>query len=68
MHHIQRTFTERVAGGFYVDFVVLKNGKCIGISEEGITVYPTYGTFYVSQYVTGAIINDNDLPQINFKE
>lgn len=46
--YIQSTFSENTGGGVICDFVILKNGQCIGISNECITVYASYDAFYES--------------------
>ena len=40
--YIKNTFTTNEGGGCIVDWVILKNGQCIGISEEGIVLYSSY--------------------------
>lgn len=45
MKYVKRTFTEYTGGGFYVDFVELSDGRCIGISEECIVIYPSFEHF-----------------------
>jgi hypothetical protein len=45
MKYIERTFTERVGGGFFVDFLILKDGRCVGINDECIALYDSYEHF-----------------------
>jgi hypothetical protein len=42
---ITKTFTEYTGGGFYVDFVELNDGRCIGIDENCLVVYPSFEAF-----------------------
>jgi hypothetical protein len=44
--YIERTNTENTGGGCMVDFVILKDGRCIGISDECLVIYPSYDLFY----------------------
>lgn len=46
--YIHTTFSENTGGGVICDFVMLKNGQCIGISNECVSVYPSYDAFYES--------------------
>jgi hypothetical protein len=45
MKFITKTFTEYTGGGFYVDFVELNDGRCIGIDENCLVVYPSFEAF-----------------------
>jgi hypothetical protein len=45
MKFIKKTFTEYTGGGFYVDFIELNNGQCIGIDENCIVLYPSFEAF-----------------------
>jgi hypothetical protein len=45
MKFITKTFTEYTGGGFYVDFLELKDGRCIGIDEHCIVLYPSFEFF-----------------------
>jgi hypothetical protein len=45
MKFINKIFTEYNGGGFYVDFVELKNGLCIGINEDSICIYESFEEF-----------------------
>jgi hypothetical protein len=45
MKYIKNTFTEYTGGGFYVDFVELNDGRCIGIDENCLVVYPSFEAF-----------------------
>jgi hypothetical protein len=56
--YIERTNTENTGGGSMVDFVILKDGRCIGISDEYLCVYPSYELFYEC--------NSSDLPMLRF--
>jgi hypothetical protein len=42
---ITKTFTEYTGGGFYVDFVELNDGRCIGIDENSLVLYPSFDVF-----------------------
>ena len=39
---IKNTFTTNEGCGCMVDWVVLKNGQCLAISEEGVVLYSSY--------------------------
>lgn len=56
--YIERVNTEDTGGGSMVDFVILKDGRCIGISDECLVIYPSYDLFYEC--------NTSDLPAITF--
>ena len=45
MKFIKKTFTEYTGGGFYVDFVELNDGRCIGIDENCLVLYPSFEAF-----------------------
>jgi hypothetical protein len=45
MKFITKTFTEYTGGGFWVDFVELNDGRCIGIDENCLVVYPSFEAF-----------------------
>jgi hypothetical protein len=46
LYYIDKTFTENTGGGCMVDFIQLKDGRCIGLNEECMVVYPSYNLFY----------------------
>jgi len=46
LYYIEKTFTENTGGGCMVDFIQLKDGRCIGLNEECMVVYPSYNLFY----------------------
>jgi hypothetical protein len=56
--YIERTNTEDTGGGCMVDFVILKDGRCIGINDECICVYPSYELFYEC--------GSSDIPMLRF--
>jgi hypothetical protein len=39
MKYIRETFTENMGGGCLVDFLVLNDGRCVGINDESIVLY-----------------------------
>lgn len=45
MKYIDRVFTERVGGGFFVDFIILKDGRCIGLNDESVALYDSFEHF-----------------------
>lgn len=45
MKYIDRVFTERVGGGFFVDFIILKDGRCIGLNDECVALYDSFEHF-----------------------
>lgn len=45
MKFIKNTFTEYTGGGCWVDFVELTDGRCIGIDENCLVVYPSFEVF-----------------------
>jgi len=47
MHnYIENVTIENTGGGCWVDFVHLKSGKVIGISDEAACIYPSMASFY----------------------
>ena len=46
LYYIEKTFTENTGGGCMVDFIQLKDGRCIGLNEECMVVYPSYNLSY----------------------
>jgi hypothetical protein len=48
MEYIDKTFSENTGGGVICDFVILKNGQCIGISNECISLYDSFDSFFES--------------------
>lgn len=46
MTFVEKVFTENTGGGCMVDFIQLKDGRCIGLNEECMVVYPSYNLFY----------------------
>jgi len=46
LYYIEKTFTENTGGGCMVDFIQLKDGRCIGLNDECMVVYPSYNLFY----------------------
>ena len=62
--YIEKTFSENTGGGVICDFVILKNGQCIGISNECISLYPSYEAFFESYgdeptiYLTPMIVRE----------
>lgn len=45
MKFIKKTFTEYTGGNCWVDFVELNDGRCIGIDENCLVVYPSFDFF-----------------------
>jgi hypothetical protein len=58
---VDNTFTENTGGGFMVDFIQLKDGRCIGISEECLVVYPSFNFFQNED------VGSSNLPIIMFE-
>jgi hypothetical protein len=46
LYYIEKTFAENTGGGCMVDFIQLKDGRCIGLNDECMVVYPSYNLFY----------------------
>jgi hypothetical protein len=42
MIYIDRIEVQDTGGGLLMDMVILKNGVCIGVSDECCVIYPTY--------------------------
>jgi hypothetical protein len=42
MEYIEKMFTENTGGGVMVDFIILKDGRCVGINDECIVLYSSY--------------------------
>ena len=42
---IKETYTQHTGGGCMVDFVELKNGKVLGISDELVVLYDSFEDF-----------------------
>lgn len=58
--YIDNVFTENTGGGCKVDFVELKDGRIIGISDEFLCVYESYDHFYEASGL-------ENLPTIEFQ-
>jgi hypothetical protein len=42
MNYIKETFTENMGGGCLVDFLILNDGRCVGINDESLVLYASY--------------------------
>jgi hypothetical protein len=42
MKYVDKTFTEDMGGGCMVDFLILSDGRCVGINDECIVLYESY--------------------------
>ena len=42
MRYIEKTFTEDMGGGCMVDFLILTDGRCVGIDSDSIVLYKSY--------------------------
>lgn len=58
--YIDSVFTENTGGGCVVDFVELKDGRVLGISDEYLCVYESFDHFYIASGV-------DHLPTIAFE-
>ena len=57
MKYIEKTFTDNTGGGTYVDFIILKDGRCIGLNDECVALYDSYEQFYDGPYEDVQIID-----------
>jgi len=58
--YIDSVFTENTGGGCVVDFVELKDGRVLGISDEYLCVYESFDKFYEASGL-------ENLPTIEFQ-
>ena len=42
MTFVEKTFTENMGGGCMVDFLILTDGRCVGIDSDSIVLYKSY--------------------------
>ena len=42
MKYIKQTFTENFGGGCWIDFIILNDGRCVGINDESLVLYKSY--------------------------
>jgi hypothetical protein len=42
MTYVEKTFTENMGGGCMVDFLILTDGRCVGIDSDSIVLYKSY--------------------------
>ena len=42
MIYVEKTFTENMGGGCMVDFLILTDGRCVGIDSDSIVLYKSY--------------------------
>ena len=42
MTYVEKTFTENMGGGCMVDFLLLTDGRCVGIDSDSIVLYKSY--------------------------
>ena len=45
MEYVEKSFPENTGGGVICDFIILKNGQCIVISNECICLYESFDSF-----------------------
>ena len=45
MKYIKKTFSENMGGGSWVDFLILYDGRCIGLNDECLAIYDSYEHF-----------------------
>ena len=57
MKYIATTFTGDTGGGCMVDFLILKDGRCIGVNDECIALYDSYDQFYDGPFEDVQIID-----------
>lgn len=58
--HIDRVETEQTGGNIMVDFVVLKDGRVLGIDGEFVMLYASLDDFYDATSQTKPTINLKD--------
>ena len=42
MKYVDKTFTAEMGGGCMVDFLLLSDGRCVGIDSDSIVLYKSY--------------------------
>tara|TARA_R110002126_G_scaffold62465_1_gene160791 strand:- start:281 stop:472 length:192 start_codon:yes stop_codon:yes gene_type:complete len=42
MTYVEKTFTEDMGGGCMIDFLILTDGRCVGIDSDSIVLYKSY--------------------------
>lgn len=42
MKYVEKTFTEDMGGGCMVDFLILNDGRCVGINDDCLVLYKSY--------------------------
>ena len=42
MKYVDKTFTAEMGGGCMVDFLILSDGRCVGIDSDSIVLYKSY--------------------------
>ena len=42
MKYVDKTFTAEMGGGCMVDFLILTDGRCVGIDSDSIVLYKSY--------------------------
>jgi hypothetical protein len=42
MTYVEKTFTKNMGGGCMVDFLILTDGRCVGIDSDSIVLYKSY--------------------------
>jgi hypothetical protein len=42
MRYVEKTFSEDMGGGCMVDFLILTDGRCVGIDSDSIVLYKSY--------------------------
>lgn len=46
MQYVEKMLCEDTGGGMVVDIIVLKDGRCLGISDESVVLYPNHEALY----------------------
>ncbi len=42
MKYIKETFTANTGGGCLIDYLILNDGRCVGINDESLVLYASY--------------------------
>jgi len=42
MKYIKETFTANTGGGCFIDYLILNDGRCVGINDESLVLYASY--------------------------
>ena len=44
--YVEKILCEDFGGGSVLDIIVLKDGRCLGISDESVVLYPNHESMY----------------------